>query len=79
MAGQQCLCVYHTCNRKRACAVSIQWLRGYRADIGAEFSLMADTLGRMETLAAGQSIFDTLVHRDVRRSEVYYYSNLRLQ
>ena len=65
MAGQQCLCVYHTCNRKRACAVSIQWLRGYRADIGAEFSLMADTLGRMETLAVagGQSIFDTLVHR----------------
>ena len=52
-------------NRKRACAVSMQWLRGYRADIGAEFSLMADTLGRMETLAVagGQSIFDTLVHR----------------
>ena len=41
----------------------MQWLRGCRADIGAEFSLMADTLGRMETLSAGHSIFDTLVHR----------------
>ena len=51
------------CNRKRACAVSMQWLRGRRADIGAEFSLMADTLGRMDTLASGRSIFDTLIHR----------------
>ena len=41
----------------------MQWLRGRRADIGAEFSLMADTLGRMDTLASGRSIFDTLIHR----------------
>ena len=43
----------------------MQWLRGRRTDIGAEFSLMADTLGRMETLAgaAGESTLDTLAHR----------------
>ena len=53
-----------TADRKRACAVSMQWLRGRRADIGAEFSLMADTLGRMETLAgAGESTLDALAHR----------------
>jgi hypothetical protein len=49
-------------DRKRACAASMQWLRGKREDIGAEFSLMADTLGRMERMA-GESVLDMLLNR----------------